>query len=368
MGLRKVGDDIWEVRYQVRRRFRGKARALLHKKSLSSSLTDAGRRYTTNNDVDNPCCSIGERLEEFLSDSASGLGRRPCEWATVRRHRRRLEAFNRTFRCAPIDCISRKMLERWIKRRLKKVCRDTVNADVGSLRAFARWAQRKSYAPAILEFMLVERLQERGKLAGANRKPPKALTMPEMRRNIQAVAAYRDDIGLFLRGMVLFGLRPAGVSALLRSDVMLPQDGDFGNLHCKGLKGRPDRDIPFAAGSEQDLWVRACLALGNSLKCSGKDAPLVPCRVGKTGCNRRGWTSARLGMALRRVCNRFKIRFTAYQIRHTCISWMQTHGFSLAAVAVYADHSKIHTQEAYSHIRMQDGLPAYERMGSVLGA
>lgn len=366
MALRKVGDDVWEVRYQVRRRFRRKARALWFQKNLQSTVAEAERRHRTAADPERPCCSIRERLEEFLSDSAAGLGRKPCAWRTVQRHRTRLETFDRAFRSVPVDCVTRSMLERWIKRRLRKVSRDTVNVDLGSLRAFARWAQRKKYAPAVLELMLVDRLHERGKLAGTNRKPPKDLGMEAMLANIEAIEAVRDDVGLFLRGVMLFGLRPAGVAALRRDDVVLPAGEQPGKLHCKGLKGRPDRDIPIESGSSHERWALQCLGMGAALKAMEPRMPLVPRRMGGKGRRRNGWTSPALSVILFRICRSLKIDFTAYQIRHTCIAWMQANGFSLEEIAVYADHAKITTQAVYAHPRMRKGMKAFNRMGEVM--
>lgn len=370
MKLRKVGSDTWEIRHQVRRRFRGKSRAERFRKNLKSLLAEAERNHKTNTNPERSCYSIREGLESFLDDSIQGLRRglrgTPCKWETARRHRRRLQALDTFFRSAPLDCITQEMVESYIERRLESVGRDTVNVDIGSLRAFARWAQRKKRAPEFLELMLIERLPEPGKIAGTNRKPPKTIGMDKMRRRILKIEALRDDVGLFLRGMILFGLRPAGVAALTRGDAVLPNSLEPGSLHCMGLKGRPDRDIPIVSGSAHEAWVRACLSMGDTLKGMGATAPLVPRRIGKSGRRLNGWTSKGLAMVLYRLCRRLRFKFTAYQVRHTCISWMQASGFSLAAVAVYADHGKITTQAAYAHQRIREGLDAYKSIGDVM--
>ena len=268
MTLRK-SDGAWNVRRQISKRFTNKSEALQYQALLESALEDAERRF---HDKVVPCCSIRGMLDEFLSNSRTGIHRkRRAGYRTLERHRQRLLLFDNAFKGRPLDAVPVKWLERWMTRRMDAgVSPDTVNADLISLHAFARWAQAKQLAPAFLPILTVNKLPSPGKLAGKNRKPPKAREMGEMQRIIRKIMQARADMGLFLIGMALFGLRPANICQLRREDVRLPRAGDVGRLHVVGLKGAPDRDIVIPPGSARERWVRDCLALSKraSMACS----------------------------------------------------------------------------------------------------
>ncbi|MCD8350071.1 MAG: site-specific integrase [Planctomycetaceae bacterium] len=355
----------WVARLSVCIALKDKADALLADSILRSCIAAGKRKFAARG---KPCCSIRSAISEFLSDSQYGIGRKPCAHKTLLRHRRRLEIFDKLFRSQPLDCIEQETLNGWIKRRLASgVSPDTVSADLVSLFAFCRWAMRKELAPQVLPIMLVQRPQTRGKLPGLNRRPPPVLEMHELKAFIGKIGERRRDVALFLIGMGLFGLRPEAVSGLRRGDVKLPQGGLPGRLHCRGIKGMHDRDIPVPPGSKQERWFRGCLELGKSVDRTDKRHPLVP-RIAKTGRLIPGaWTTARLDMTIQRLCERLKIRFAAYHTRHTCISYLQTIERSLGAVQGYAGHAKPTTQAPYSHRHSKDADAAFAAIGEAMG-
>ena len=364
MKVRKVGGKQ-EVRLHLRRRVGSKGEAYRVRKIFQALRAEA-KRQLDDGITASEHCLIRDRLEEFLSDKRAGLGCSPCRQKTVERHRKRLQAFDRAFGFVPLAAIGRPAVERWMKKRHKAVNGDTVNADLISLRAFARWAQRKGYAPKHLELLLVDRMRVRGKLPGKNQLPPKALEMEELLRIIRRIGAEKHDLGLVLRGMALFGLRPEAVAYLRRGDVKFPRGKDLGRLYCRGLKGRPDRDIPVERDSPQHQWLKSCLALGDLMQRKGARAPLVPHLKGCSLVRPGGWTTGSIDMVLRRLCGRLKIRFTAYQVRHSVVSWLQTQGESLAGVQTYADHGKVTTQTAYSHRHGREAVSAFRRVGAAM--
>lgn len=355
----------WVSRNSVCIALKDKADALLFDSIFRSCVAAAKRKFAARG---KPCCSIRSALKDFLDDSQYGIGRKPCAYKTLLRHRRRLEIFDKLFRSQPLDCIEQDTVNLWIKRRLASgVSPDTVSADLVSLFAFCRWAMRKELAPQVLPIMLVQRPQTRGKLPGLNRRPPPVLEIHELKALIRKIQEHRRDVGFFLLGMGLFGLRPEAVSGLRRGDVKLPQGGLPGRLHCRGIKGMHDRDIPVSPGSKQEKWLRDCLTLGKSVDRVGVRHPLVP-RIGKTGRLIPGpWTTPRLDMTIQRLCERLKIGFAAYHTRHSAISYLQTIEQSLGEVQAFAGHAKPTTQVPYSHRHSKDGAAAFAAMGEALG-
>ncbi len=368
MPIRKSGGK-WQTRRQICHVFSTKSEALQFNKTLDSAIAEARRRHR---EKVTPCCSIGDKLGEFISDSKAGLGRRPRGDKTRVRHRRRLEMFDRTFQRKPIDAISRDRLERWIKRRLDQVSVDTVKADLIALYAFARWARDKGFAPQHLPLLTVDRLHSKGKLAGLNRLPPKAMEMGEMKRIIKKIKKARPDMGLFLEGMARFGRRPAAVAMAKREGVRLPLGCDQGGVWFKGLKGGCDQKLPAPAGSHRAKWLRECLALGKKLGRDRPRDPLVPCAAARAGSRSRrrgGWTTESFDMALARIVKKLRINATPYVIRHTCMTFLQRQPeSSLASNKEYASHRRIDTQNAYSHINNTEAEIAYQLIEEALGA
>ncbi len=348
------------VKLQVNWRVRDKADGIRLNALAVSALAEARRRFREGKVG---CCSCRNRLDRFLEESLIGLDRRKIKSKTAERHRRRLLAFDRFFQGKPLDAIGSERLERYIKTRLGEVGADTVNAELVSLRAYARWAQRKKYAPDILPILSVGRLHVPGKLPGRNRKPPEAIGMGEMFDIIRTVGETRPDIRLFLLGMAHFGLRPESVCAFRREHAKPPRGKEAGRLFAKGLKGELDEWITIPPGSLRAEWLRACLALGRRAGLAGPRAPLVPRLSKKPGRIPGAWTTGALDMALGRLCRKLAIRFVPYTIRHSCMTYLKRcEGISSAASQRYAKHMRVETQNAYDHLLGLEAEPAYERM------
>lgn len=359
MTYRKHG-NVWQVRRHVRAIVKDKAEAIRLERLMDSAIALARRRHRE--DVSG-CCSIRNKLDEFLDDSRIGLGRRRIHQKTIDRHRRRLLAFNLFFQGKPLDAIDRDRVERWIKKRLKEVDADTVEADLVSLRAFARWAQRKKYAPDILPLLSVERLRTPGKMPGKNRKLPKAVGMGRMFEVIKAVRECRPDIFLFLMGMAHFGLRPENVGGLRRENVTLPTKSEPGRLFVRGIKGVLDRWVSIASGTLAERWMRECLALGKRLGRNKPSAPLVPSISGRSRLNPGGWTTGALDMALARLFSQMKIELTPYHIRHSCMTYLaRCKKLSPADLKKFAGHSRMETQNIYVDLLGDEDQASYGEM------
>ena len=96
MAYRKYGKN-----YQVRRHFslvvRDKSQVHRLESLLDSAFADTVRRFK---EGIAGCCSIRNKLDEFLDDSRAGLGRRPVTCRrTLERHRRRKHRFGRSDFC-----------------------------------------------------------------------------------------------------------------------------------------------------------------------------------------------------------------------------------------------------------------------------
>lgn len=364
MAIRKVGGS-WEVHRVVRKRVPSRKDAEAFSRLLESAVAEAARKHEFSI---KPCCVIRDKLDEFLSDSELGLRRRPCGGDTLALHKKRLLAFDRAFHSRPIDAISLEDLEGWIRRRAKtrgrtgRIKADTVNADLVSLRAFGRWAMAKGYAPAALPFMAVGKLRAKGKVGGFNQRPPKALEMGELLAVIERIAAEREDVGLLLKGMALFCLRPRALCLLRRVDLKLPKGGHPGSLTCAGLKGGHERQLPIVPGSEQHTWAKSCIALFRRVRNRSPKGhePLLFNLTGRRGASGRGWNTAGFDRVLSHVCSKLEIAFTAYQARHSVISWLQkTPGMSAAATQAAAAHSNVNTQNIYGRRHARDAVPAF---------
>lgn len=367
MSPRKSPSGSWYIRRTVQYTGADRGDAARFEALLESAIADALRRHR---EKVTPCCSIRSKLAEFLADSRAGLDRRPAADATLAGHRRRLLNFDRAFQSKPLDTITRERLERWMKRRYDAgMSPETINIDRDSLMAFTRWARKKGYAPEVIPLLSVGRMRGRGKLPGKNRKPPRALEMEDLRRRLARLRAEREDIGLFLGCMALFGLRPVEVARLRREDYKPPRGGDPGRLHSRGVKGHHDRDIPVRKGSKQHRWLAACLELGARLGRDDVRAPLVPCLAGRSPRRPGGWTTGSFCMALFRLCKKLRFELLSYWVRHSCNSYLQTQaGVGAAGVQQYAGHNNVTTQEAYTHRHARDAVPAYEALEKALGS
>lgn len=348
MAYRKHAAGGYMVRTQVKIITQDKGTAIRASRILASKIAEAKRLVREGAAA---CCSIGDRMDEFLSDFAAGLGKRRRGYETLKRHKRRLEMFNKTFQRKPIDAIERKQVERWIKRRLKAgVSADTVKIDLTSLYAFARWARKKEYATARLPLLEVERLFTDGKMPGTNQKLPNVLEPDELKDIIKKIKEERLDMGLFLNGMVFWGRRPAAIAVVRREDVRLPQGKEAGRIRFPPLKGGREEVFRIPPGTKREEWVRSCLSLGEEFGQDAPHCPLVPCAGSRSRVRPGGWTTQSFGMALARLLKSLRIDMTAYVVRHSCATFLHDRpGSTLASTQKFLSHNTIRQQDAYSH-------------------
>ena len=361
--IRKVGDR-YQVRKNVTRTLPSLAEARKYLKHLRSYITQADDDYGAGVA---PCCTIREELETYLKFRMRGVGKRPCNEKTAALYRRRLLRFDAAFHSKPLNAISQKEVENWILKKCEKVSGDTVQAYIDTLKAFARWTQKRNRAPASLPLLRAERIYTRGKIAGKNRKPPKITDINFLLDVIDKITALRPDVGLAFYGILYFGIRPAGVTALRRSDLRLPVRGGNGTLEVKGLKGHPDRTLTIAKDSFAYQWVVKCLSLAASHGRDHGDHPLVICITGRSKRNPGGWTTDTLDQVTSRLCKKLGFTFRPYEIRHSIISWLQEQpDVDAAAVQEHSAHTKVTTQEVYSHRTAKNAKPAFNALEMLL--
>lgn len=315
-----------------------------------------------------PCITIREKLEDFLEERIQGIDCKPCNERTAALYRRRLMMFDKAFHSVPLDAYSREDVIKLMKRRLTKPRRgdtitgDTVNAEVGALKTFARWAQANGLAPDPLPLLLVPRIQSTGKMAGKNWRPPEAMDMDSLLDVIDAIKAVRRDIGLFFQGMLYFNLRPSEAAALKRADLRVPMGGKDGNLKVFRIKTHQHQTLSVPFDSFAHEWVKECMVLArDTFTHVAGGSPLIICISGRSQRNPQGWTTDTLDKATARVCAKLGIRLSRpYIIRHSVISWLDDQpDVAAAAISAHASHLKSTTTDGYKHRKAAHAKPAF---------
>lgn len=359
-----------EVRREVRRRFASADEAAQFARLLDEAVEDATQRFERG---ESPCISIAEGMDDFLSHQKYIEANAA---STVGAYRRRLERFVAAFGNVPLSSITREMVYAWLRDRLgdegnrrthhpdRRVCRDTVNQDLKALRRFARWAVEVGRAPSGLDLVLVRPLKISGKVRG-NRFVPKALVRHEFMQIVRALArAGYEHLAFVLEGMQLFMLREEALFRLTPAHVAMPTRQCAGAIDAPAVKHGPDGSIAVPFGSRKHDLLRRLVEFFRQVhgRQPRKREPLFVTRRGRSTRRRLGWSTDVFGHELRRVCDRLGYAdFTAYQARHSIISWLQQQeGVSLADIQAAARHMRISTQEVYSHRSGVDGLSAYE--------
>lgn len=329
-------------------------------------------------DFDNgskPCYTIRDKLDDFLGERIAGIDCKPCNARTAALYRRRLMMFDGVFHSATLDAISLEEVKGWMKRRLTKprrgdsVSGDAVNAEIGALKTFARWAQANGFAPDSLPLLLAPRIQSTGKMAGKNWRPPEAMDMDPLLDIIDAVKAERRDIGLFFQGMLYFNLRPSEAAALKRADLRLPAGGRDGSLKVFRIKTHQPQTLPVPHASFAHGWARECLELARlTLSRVGDGTPLIISITGRSRRNPHGWTTDTLDKATARVCAKLGIKLSRpYIIRHSVISWLDEQpDVAAAAISAHASHLKSTTTDGYKHRKAAHAKPAFVAIESLM--
>lgn len=365
----------FEVRREVRRRFASEDEAERFRGLVDEAMSWAAQRF---DDGEAPCISIGAGLAAFLRDQREV---RANASSTLADYRRRLTRFDEDFGGLPLSLITREQVKAWRSRRLAErgksrqhdaarptISRQVVNAEIGMLQRFGRWAIGEGLAPAGLELLHVERLCVPGLVRRGNRHVPSALPARRLRAYLGDLdrGGYRYLADL-LRAMALTGLRPAALVQLDWGDITWPQGREPGELRVAGLKGNPGGAVPLLRDAtletvlqRQREWLRA---QGRSVAQGA--------RVFQSARGRRpGWTVSGFGHALRHASRRVGWEgVTAYVVRHSAVSWLQQQpGVSLAVVQAYARHLRVATQEVYSHRSGAEAEPAYAAVERLVDA
>lgn len=371
MPVYKVGKNSHAFIKKVYKAFSTRAEA----KRFEAQHAAAWAKLEQHGHADVKCCTIRDHIEDFLDDRVEGEGRRACNEHTAELHRRRLLMFDRVFHSKPLNCITAAEVKAWKKRRRrtkyrgKLISRDTVNLYLGTLKAYARWAQGKELAPDGLPLLTVPKSYEPGKLTGMNRKPPIIMDIDPALDLVERIRAERPDIGLFLDAMILFIRRPAAVAGLRRRDLRLPVGEQPGSLNFRAMKGYPAITIPIPAGGEAHAWALRCVEMVEAAGV-GRDGPLLICIGGRSRKNPGGWTTGSLDMAIGRLCEGWEdlpAGWRPYVLRHTLISWLQDQvGMTIATVQAGASHTTPTTQAPYSHRKARQAWPAFAAVEAFL--
>jgi integrase len=342
---------------------------------LSSAIEQGKQKYATGAAA---CLALTpDVVAEFLNHQEVS---RHNDQTTLASYRRRLGHFLRQFPGRPLDSIGRGELEAWIKTRLQTkgsrrlyrpsptISRDTVAQDIKALRTLCRWAIDNGRAPVDLKILTVA-VRCKGKTR-ANRYPPRAIvrhSFLDWERRIHAAAPH---IAIVLRGMLLFGLRPAALFALNRGDAHLPRGSSAGSLMVKGLKGGVEGSIPIPPKSLRESLLKEAFSFFRDRHGRQRAYdPIFATKRGRSLRRPRGWTSDSYAHALSALCDRLGIpaEFRAYTARHSAVTWLQQQpDISPANVQAYARHLRISTQDAYSHRSGADAETAYEEMERAL--
>lgn len=314
-----------------------------------------------------PCCTIREKLDNFLDERTRGIDDKPCNERTAARYRRWLLMFDRAFHSEPLAAITLEMVKDWMKRRLEKprrgtnVSGDTVNIQISTLKMFSRWAQANGFAPDSLPLLRAPRIQVAGKMPGKNWRPPKVMDAEPLLDIIDAIKEARRDIGLFFQMMFYFNLRPSEAAALRRADLRLPAGGRDGSLKVFRIKTQLQQTVPVMHDSFAHRLVKECLQLAReTLETINDNTPLIICLSGRSRRNPHGWMTDTLDKATARVCGRLGLPLShPYLIRHSIITYLdQQSDVDSASVTAHASHSKSTTTDIYKHHKPEHILPA----------
>lgn len=362
--------EKFEVTLKTRRRVESREEAERLERLLLEARAAAVRQFRNG---DRPCISVPEGLEDFLDHQRVIRANGP---ATVARYAARLGRFAAAWGETPLVDITREMVCAWQRQRLadpgrrrlyhpdSRVSRDTVNQELKALRRFASWARSLGRAPETLEFMSVPLLTVRGKTCD-NRFVPRARPRRDFRRLVMALdKSGHECLSYVLRGMLLFVLREEALFRLTPRHVTWPTRESGGQVEIPPLKGGVEGACPVSHGDRKHGLLRDLVRYWRRVhgRRPRRDEPLFISRRGRSRKRPLGWSTDAFDHELRRVCDKLGYRdFTAYQARHSVLSWMQRQpGVSLADIQAAARHLRISTQEVYTHRSGAEGRPAYE--------
>jgi integrase len=240
-----------------------------------------------------------------------------------------------------------------------KVSRATVAKEVGILRAFARWAAGPGQcAPSDMPILSYRIEAPRDMHHGGEIR---RLPIGEFMAAANEIKKRSPYVAAVLFGVVVFGLRPGALVALLWSMVSMPKNpGDVGTMRPPVLKNGDAGEIAIPYGSLRHRLLERCRDLFAQAGHRGRGAgpracdPVFPTKRGESRKNHFGWSTDTLAKRVRQLADACGIpsAFTAYVGRHSAITAVQdTPGVGISHVSRYAKHRRIETQNVYSHGR-----------------
>jgi integrase len=313
------------------------------------------------------CPTIAELAPEFMRYQRAVAGNKP---STLAAHKRRIEAFSLAWGDRPIDQITRSDVVRWAEQRLRAkgkagrhkeqstLDRGYVQQDLRSLRRLVRWGQEHGHLPANIECAVVPRLSVARRICGGSRHAPQAIVIDRLFEILARLRKRAPTVERVLRGMFLTGARPGALLELRWRDVQMSDSGD-GSLALRGKKGGADGCIAVRRGGALCGLLQECASQGRR----GWNRPVFLTARGKR------WAGKAFQHAVSRACRAEGIeRFTAYVVRHSAMTWLHcTPGVSAAAAQRYARHTRLTTQDCYSHAAGVAGSEAFEAVENALG-
>ncbi len=318
-----------------------------------------------------------ENIERFVNYQSSLSG-----WTadTEKSKRRNLESFLNYFGSRPLSLIFADDMANWCrhvsgksgkKRRYETsystLSVDTVRKYLADLRQFVRWARlvEKAALPDLPCELF--KLKAKGKTRG-NQYTPQALTLTEFSRIVRRLHGRYPHVAAVVRGVFLFGARPAQLFALSWDDVALPSKKDFGKVDLQACKGGVESSVVVEYGSKKHQLLLDCKALFKSFRGRrAKRADKV--FVSQNGRSTSGgWTSQSFAGRLRACCRKVQVKdFVVYKSRHTSATLLQqVGGIGLGSIQATLQHSRVTTQENYSHRFSSDALAGREQLEKLM--
>lgn len=207
---------------------------------------------------------------------------------------------------------------------------------------------------------------------GANKRSARILEPSELAEAVFSLTRGGfPHVAAVLRGMVLFGARPAALFKMRVSDVTLFGLRE-GVVSIPGVKGGDRVEVPMPRGSRraelvwdlEEVWTDV---RGRSRVVRSPAKPLFPSRRFKSAENRYGWTSSSYAAALKSALEECGApSFRAYDVRHSAVTWLARSGAPEVVIQHYAKHLSVGTQRVYRHTTGQVAAPAYDHVETIL--
>lgn len=314
-------------------------------------------------------CRLDDALPKFLRYQKRKRRVAPATWSKAKRILSQFAA-DLGPNC-DLAQISHHALERWQLRRAAQAKPGTVNAEIKTLKFFARWCIRNGLWLATEETVSWLRLE----LIHDRPRQPEPLSQPEL-ETVMSILPHH--VALPLWAMALTVDRPGALCALRAGDIVQPDLAHDrpGWLRLRQRKGGQLRTLSLWAGSllEDVLAAAALIYLErHKRKWRPQDRVFNSNPVGKRP---KPWTISGLDHAVAHHVAKAECqgllpkpgRFTPYSIRHSLITWAAQQGASTYERQLLAGHKRETTCLVYTHLSGEAERVVREKMESIMGA